>query len=174
MGLPIVPTRPIAKTTPEYIDYAVAMWSHLSDPFRVLLQEKLKRSHFLGYALDIIQTIDTNNQLDAAESPLELLDPRLDLRFLNAIDELLGIDADGEGADVAVLAIELDTVGHRGEREDTRAGGEEVAGIVVGVEADEVTVENTQQNFTSDWEDAVVYHYSGLARRLFPHRPNGV
>ena len=58
---------------------------------------------------------------------------------------------------MAVLPIELHTVGHGGKGEDTRAGGEEVAGIVVGVEADEVGVENAQEDFTTDWEDAVGY-----------------
>ena len=80
----------------------------------MLLQEELERSHFLRYPLNIIQTIDTNNQLDTTESPLELLDPRLNLWFFDAVDELFRIDTDGEGADVAVLPIELDTVGHSG------------------------------------------------------------
>ena len=126
----------------------------------MLFQEQLERSHFLWYPFDIIQSINTDDQLDTAESPLELVDPRLDLRFLDATDELFRIDTDGEGADVAVFPIELNPVGHGGKREDTRAGRKEVAGIVVGVEADEVAVKNAQQDFTSDWKDAVVC-YSG-------------
>jgi hypothetical protein len=31
-----------------------------------------------------------------------------------------------------------------------------VAGIVVGVEADEVTVEDAEEDFTTDWKDTVV------------------
>ena len=88
----------------------------------MLLQEQLERSHLLRYPFDVIQSVNTNDQLDAAESPLELLDSRLDLRFLDTIDELFGIDTDGEGTDVAVLPIELNTVGHSWKRENTRAG----------------------------------------------------
>ena len=130
--------------------------THLSNPFRVLLQEQLERSQLLWYSLDIIQSVNTDDQLDTAEPPLELLDSRLNLRFLDAIDELFGVDTDREGPDVAVFSIELNTVGHGGKREDAGAGREEVASIIVGVEADEVAVKNTQQDFTTDWEDTVV------------------
>jgi len=145
---------------------STAQWpdtAHLSDPFRMLFQEQLKRSHLLRYPLDVIQSVNTDNQLDAAEPLLELLNSPFDLRFLDAIDELFGVDTDGEGADVAVLPIELNTVRHGGKREDACARGEEVAGIIVGVETDEVAVKNTQEDFTTDWEDTVVYYsdYSG-------------
>jgi len=139
----------------------------------MLLQEQLERSHLLRYPFDVIQSVNTNNQLDAAESPLELLDSRLDLRFLDTIDELFGVDTDGEGTDVAVLPIELNTVGHSGKRENTRAGRQEMASIVVSVETDEVAMENAQQNFTTDWEDTVVYYYSGCYQRLAPRRSSG-
>jgi hypothetical protein len=137
-----------------------AQWpytAHLSDPFRVLLQEQLKCGHLLWYPLDVIQSVNAYNQLDATEPLLELLDSRLDLRFLDAIDELFGVDTDREGPNVAVLPIELNTVRHSGKREDARARGEEVAGIVVSVEADEVAVKNTQEDFTTDWEDTIIY-----------------
>lgn len=138
----------------------MAEWTytaHLSDPFRVLLQEQLKCSHLLWYPLDVIQSVNSDNQLDTAESPLEFLDSRFDLRFLDAIDELFGVDTNREGPDVAILPIELNTVGHGGKREDARAGGEEVAGIIISVETDEVAVKNTQEDFTTDWEDTVIY-----------------
>lgn len=130
----------------------------------MLFQEQLECSHLLWYPLYVIQSVDADNEHDVAESPLELLDSRLNLWFLDAINELFGVDTDGKGADVAVLAIELNTVGHGGKREDTGARGEEVAGIIVGVEADEVTVKNTQEDFTTDWEDTVVYMYLGYGQ----------
>ena len=145
---------------------SMASWpctAHLSNPFRVLLQEQLERSQLLRYALDIIQPVNTDDQLDTAEPPLELLDSRLNLWFLDAIDELFGVDTNREGPDVAVFSIELNTVGHSGKREDAGAGREEVASIIVGVEADEVAVKNTQQDFTTNWEDTVVVYWVGLS-----------
>ncbi len=88
----------------------------------MLLQKQLERSHFLWYPLDIIQSVNTNDQLYAAEPPLEFLDPRFNLRFLDPVDELFGVDTDREGPNVAVFPIELNTVGHGGKREDAGAG----------------------------------------------------
>lgn len=88
----------------------------------MLLQEQLERSHLLWYPLDIIQSVNTDDQLYATEPPLEFVDSRLNLRFLDPIDELFGVDADREGADVAVFPIELNTVGHGGKREDAGTG----------------------------------------------------
>ena len=50
-------------------------------------------------------------------------------------------------------ALELDAVRHRREPEDARARGEEVPRVVVRVEADEVRVEDAEQDFAADREN---------------------
>jgi hypothetical protein len=76
------------------------------------------------------------------------------------IDEGGGLNTDGERADVCEAALELDAVGHSRQREDTRARGKEMTRIVVCVEADEVTVEDSEQNFTPHGENAAAVHIS--------------
>ena len=51
---------------------------HLPDPFRVLRQEQLQRVEFLRNTLDVIQSIDTDDEFDAVEPLLELMNPVLD------------------------------------------------------------------------------------------------
>ena len=51
--------------------------NHLPDPFRVLGQEQLQSMQLLRNTLDVIQSIDTNDELDPVESLLELLNPVL-------------------------------------------------------------------------------------------------
>jgi len=46
------------------------------------------------------------------------------------------------------------SVWHRREAEDTCTGRKEVSCIIIGMEADEVAIENTIQNFTADWENS--------------------
>jgi hypothetical protein len=55
-------------------------------------------------------------------------------------------------------SFELDTVGHSRETEDTCAGGEEVTRIVIGVEPDEVAVEDAEQDLLADGEDSGTKH----------------
>jgi hypothetical protein len=47
-------------------------------------------------------------------------------------------------------AIELNSVWHSREAKDTSAGRKEVSSIVVGMEANEVTVQNAVENLAPD------------------------
>jgi hypothetical protein len=69
------------------------------------------------------------------------------------VDERAGVDADGEGADMRQAALKLNTVGHRRETKHPCAGRKEVTGIVVGVEADKITVEDAEQDLPTNRED---------------------
>lgn len=55
---------------------------------------------------------------------------------------------------MGVPALDEDSVGHRRQAEDPRAGREEVASVVVGVETDEVAVEDTEKDLSSNREDS--------------------
>ena len=108
----------------------------LADPFRVLVQESLERVKLLRYTLDVIQSVDTDNDLDALESLFQLSQTFLNGRLLETVDELHGFDTDREGTDVSVSSLEPKTVGHGGKTEDTGARRQEVSSVVVGVETD--------------------------------------
>ena len=55
---------------------------NLANPLRVLGKEDLESVQLLGHTLDIIQTVDTDNELDALELLLERCDALLDLGLL--------------------------------------------------------------------------------------------
>lgn len=55
--------------------------NHLSDTFRVLGQEQLQSVKLLGDALDVIQSINANDEFDAVKPLPELLNPLLDGLF---------------------------------------------------------------------------------------------
>lgn len=70
------------------------------------------------------------------------------------LNKLSGLDTDREGADVRIAAFELNTVRQRRQAEDTSTGRKEVTSIVVRVEADQVALKDTKQNFTADRKNA--------------------
>jgi hypothetical protein len=150
--------------------------SYLSDPFGMLCEEEFKSMQFLGNTLDVVQTVDTNNDLDTTEALLELSDTVLDALLFQVlskdrsatsslllptiqkeipthIDESRRLNADGERSNVRESSFEFHSVWHRREIQDSGARGKEVPGIVVGVEAYQITVENSQQDLASNGQD---------------------
>lgn len=92
------------------------------DPFRMLRQEDFERMHLLRHALDVVETINADDDFAPLEALFELGNSGLDSCFLDTVDELLGVNSDRESPDVRIPAVHLDTVRHRGETEDTCAG----------------------------------------------------
>jgi hypothetical protein len=136
----------------------------------MLGQENLKRVQLLRDTLDVVEAVNTNDELHALELLLESRDALLDLGLLETLVELLRVDTDRKCANRNDLSVVLDAVGGGGQApslsvtvnhstardlQDTRAAAEEVARIVVGVEADQVALEHTAEDLVSDGEDAV-------------------
>ena len=96
---------------------------NLANPFGMFCQEDFKSMELLRDTLDVIKTINTNNQFDALELLLECLDTLCNLGLLEAFLELLRINADRESTDGDDLALELDCVGRcwqlTGERQQS-------------------------------------------------------
>ena len=78
------------------------------------------------------------------------------LESMTYVDETARLDTDRERSNVGKAAFKLDTVGHRLQTENPRTRGKEVAGIIVGVETDEITVQDAEKDLASDWEDTVM------------------
>ena len=145
---------------------------NLADPFRMFCQEDFKSVKLLGDTLDVVKTVNTNNQLDALELLLECLDTLCDLGLLEPLLKLLGINTDRECTDGDNLALEFDCVGccwqlaiesqqpcHNldiiSNLQDSRTTAEEVPSIIIGVESDQVTVQNTVENLVTDRQNSV-------------------
>jgi hypothetical protein len=114
---------------------AIADRTHLSDPLWMLGQKHLERMQLLRDALDVVQPVHADDDLATLEPVLELFEPVVDLGVAQSVDKLHRLDTDGVSPDLGVSAFKLDSVGHGLEAEDAGARGEEVAGVVVCVEA---------------------------------------
>lgn len=74
-------------------------------------QEDLERVQLLRDALDVVEPVDADHQLHAVELVLQAGDAALDLGALEALDELLGVDSNGEGAHGDGPVHEFDAAG---------------------------------------------------------------
>lgn len=81
------------------------------DPLRVLIQEHFEGVQLLRDALDVVQTVDSDDELDALELLLQLRDSLLDRGLLQSLGELLRVDSDWEGTNGAQLTFVFDAVG---------------------------------------------------------------
>lgn len=88
---------------------------NLTDPLRVLGQEDFEGVQLLGNTLDVVETVNTNDQLDALELALKSGNTLHDLGLLESFLELLGVDADGECANGDDLSLKLDRVRRGGK-----------------------------------------------------------
>lgn len=58
---------------------------------------------------------------------------------------------------MGISALKVDTVGHGGQAQDACAGGQEMTRVVIGVEANEIRVENAQKDFLAHGQNSVMY-----------------
>jgi hypothetical protein len=78
-------------------------------------QEDLKCVQLLRDTLDVVEAINTDDQLDALKLLLESGDALLDLGLLETLVELLRVNTDRECADSNDLSFVFDAVGRGGE-----------------------------------------------------------
>ena len=89
----------------------------LADPFRMSFEEVLEGMQLLWHAFDVVESVDTDDELDAFEFLLQLLDPFLHLRSFQAFGKLFRVDTNRKGANGDDLAGKLDGV--RGSHQAT-------------------------------------------------------
>jgi hypothetical protein len=133
-------------------------------------QEDLECVQLLRDTLDVVETVNTDDQLDALKLLLKSGDALLDLGFLETLVELLRVDTDRKCADSNDLSFVFDAVGRGGETpsllatvhilavgylQNARATAEEVTRVVVGMEADQITLQHSAEDLVSDGENAV-------------------
>jgi len=97
----------------------------LADPFGVSFEEVLKGVQLLWNTLDVIETVDTDDELDAFEFLLQLLDPFLHLRSFQAFGKLFRVDTNWKGANGDDLAGKFDGIrgGHQAAMIDVSGYG---------------------------------------------------
>lgn len=83
---------------------------YATNPLWMLCQENLKRMQLLRDSLDVVKTVDTNDELDTLELLLEGCDALHDLRLFEAFIKLLRVDADGECTDCDNFTLEFDCI----------------------------------------------------------------
>ena len=131
----------------------------LADHLGVLLEQRLDREQLLRDALDVVEPVDAEQHLHPVELRLQLGDPRAHLWALDAALEALRVDADREGVDAHRVALDAAAL-RIGERpvprdvpraqrdvpaEQVGARVQEVARVLVDVEAEEVGAEQPLQ-----------------------------
>lgn len=85
------------------------------NPLGMVREEDLKGVQLLRYTLDIIEAVYTYHELYALEFLLQHCDSLLDLFLFEALLELLRVDANGEGPAGNNFALELNSIGRRGQ-----------------------------------------------------------
>lgn len=78
-------------------------------------EEDLKGVQLLRHTLDIIEAVYTYHELYALEFLLQHCDSLLDFFLFEALLELLRVDANGEGPAGNNFALELNSIGRRGQ-----------------------------------------------------------
>ena len=102
-----------------------------------------------------LRPLEYDTHLAPLKPLLQSPNPINHLGLPNHIRKLRRVNTDRERPDLGIPAFKLDTVRHRLEPEDPGAGGKEVSGIVVCVEPDKIALEDAEQDFTADGEDAI-------------------
>lgn len=95
---------------------------NFADPLGVLGKESLECLEFLRYTFDVIQTVNTDDDLDTLKSSFQRTKTLDNGFFLKTFDKLVRVDTDGIGADLAVSAVKFNTVRLSLETEDTGTG----------------------------------------------------
>lgn len=93
---------------------------------------------FVSLTFDVIQSIDSQQDLSSFELSLVLCEHSLDAGLLERVDELERIDADGEGAQLRCHSLVRQPVVAVRGAEDALAAFLEVARVVIRVEADQI------------------------------------
>jgi len=99
-----------------------------------LREKDLETLQFLGQTLDVIQSINTDNDLFTLKLGLQTPCSFANMRLLDGFDECIWVDTDRKGSDLCESTFKVDSVRFGLESEDTGAGGQEMSSVVVCVE----------------------------------------
>lgn len=110
-------------------------------------EKDLETLQFLGQTLDVIQSINTDNDLFTLKLGLQTPCSFSNMGFLDGFDECIWVDTDREGSHLCESTFKVDTVGFGFESENTGAGGQEMSSVVVGVKP------GRQLGFHEEWAD---------------------
>ena len=128
---------------------------HLVPPLRVLLQELLERQQLLRDALDDVEPVNAQHHLPSRIAVQQLRGVGSHVGPLQSRGEALRVDADGEGGDAGQGAGVLDSLRCPFQPQDAGAGGDEVPGVVVGVEPDEICLQHRAEHLLAHGQGAV-------------------
>lgn len=88
----------------------------------MLGKESLEGLELLRNTFDVVQTVNTDDDLDTLKSSFQRTKTLDNGFFLKTFDKLVRVDTDGIGADLTVSAVKFDAVRLSLETEDTGTG----------------------------------------------------
>jgi hypothetical protein len=132
-----------------------------------LSEEDFETLELLGQTLDVVQSVDTDDNLFALEFGLQVSGPLEDTGPLDGFDESIRVDTDGEGSDLGESAFILDSIGLGRDLENSSAGRKEMSSVIICVESDcklqpvrdmgnlpnQITLKNTHKDLSTDRQD---------------------
>mmetsp|Transcript_40733 Transcript_40733/g.67366 ORF Transcript_40733/g.67366 Transcript_40733/m.67366 type:complete len:529 (+) Transcript_40733:1744-3330(+) len=127
----------------------------LALPLGVPLKEQLEAQQLVGHALDVVQPVHAQQDLAPLESLHQLLDAGDGGGLGQLVGDVVRVDADGVHAEGHEVVPVLDAPRGGLDLQHPGAGGEEVAGVVVGMEPHEVRAGQTLQQLVAHGQDAV-------------------
>lgn len=113
---------------------------HFAHPLGIVLQKHFKGVKLLRDTFDVIQTVHTDDDSFVVVSTLERFLSFLHLFVLQAVDYLFRVNTDREGAYVDVSVLVCHAVRCRREADNSCTRAQKVSRVVVGVEADQITM----------------------------------
>lgn len=126
-----------------------------ADPFRVFGQEYFQGVQLLWHSLNVIQSVDTDNQLDTFEFAVQCRDTFLHRRFLEPFDKFVRVDAYGERTNGDEASVPVDAIGRGMRAQDAGATAQEMTRIVVRVEPNQVAVKQAAEQRFTNGQDTV-------------------
>lgn len=118
---------------------------NLANPFWVLGEEDLEGVEFLWHALDVVKTVDADDELDAFKLAAEGGYTFLNFRLLETLDEVIWVNADRKSSNGHEATLPLNTSRRRRRAQYPRAAAQKMTSVVVRMETDEVAVEQTRE-----------------------------
>ena len=108
-------------------------------------QELFEGSQFFGNALGVIEAIDADDQVFARMRGLQAREFLPRLSPVCQLSQFVGVDSDGQDAELDSASRQLHCTGFRVEPENSHTSCSEMADVLVGMKADEIRTENAAQ-----------------------------
>ena len=124
-------------------------------PFRMVGQKISEGHAFLWHALDIIEAVDVEDDFFAPKLSFELENALLNARALQHFNLSVGVYSNWKDSGIGKVIHIRETRWAVVQAEDAGANAEKMAGIFIGINADEFRSQNALKDLATDGRNAV-------------------